>query len=216
MADDDLAKAIALSMQETNTSRLVRHEIPADNSCLFNSVAYALNDSGDDKASELRGMVAGLVLSDPETWTEAMLGKPPEEYADWIQDSEHWGGGIELAILATSHEMEIAAVDIQTLRVSVFGEGQGFRRRALLIYDGIHYDVLVRRGPSGEERLFGVDDLAAVEEAKAVAKEAQIARNFTDVGRFTLRCVSCQKGLVGQQDAVEHAKATGYINFTEY
>eukprot|EP00913_Durusdinium_trenchii_P024872 g23346.t1 len=198
MADDDLAKAIALSMQETNTSRLVRHEIPADNSCLFNSVAYALNDSGDDKASELRGMVAGLVLSDPETWTEAMLGKPPEEYADWIQDSEHWGGGIELAILATSHEMEtrsgkeIAAVDIQTLRVSVFGEGQGFRRRALLIYDGIHYDVL------------------------AVAKEAQIARNFTDVGRFTLRCVSCQKGLVGQQDAVEHAKATGYINFTEY
>lgn len=25
----------------------------------------------------------------------------------------------------------------------------GFRRRALLIYDGIHYDVLVRRGPSG-------------------------------------------------------------------
>ena len=34
------------------------------------------------------------------------------------------------------------------------------------------------------------------------------AGNFTDVGRFTLRCVSCQKGLVGQQDAVEHAKAS--------
>ena len=87
---------------------------------------------------------------------------------------------------------EIAAVDIQTLRVSVFGEGQGsgfatgacgsrrilvllswgfgpaahfffeasketvclvncggFQKRAFVIYDGIHYDVLVRRGPSG-------------------------------------------------------------------
>ena len=31
--------------------------------------------------------------------------------------------------------------------------------------------------------------------------------NFTDVANFTLRCVVCQKGLTGQSDAVEHAKA---------
>ena len=31
--------------------------------------------------------------------------------------------------------------------------------------------------------------------------------NFTDVANFTLRCVVCQKGLKGQSDAVEHAKA---------
>ena len=31
--------------------------------------------------------------------------------------------------------------------------------------------------------------------------------NFTDVANFTLRCLVCQKGLKGQGDAVEHAKA---------
>lgn len=126
---------------------LRRHVIPADNSCLFHAVAHALELKG--AASELREMVAGLILSDPERWSEAMLGQPPESYADWIQDQEHWGGGIELAVLAGHYETEMAAVDVQTLRVSIFGEGQGFKQRIWLIYDGIHYDLLVRAGPEG-------------------------------------------------------------------
>eukprot|EP00434_Breviolum_minutum_P039550 symbB.v1.2.035124.t2/scaffold4665.1/size36745/2 len=169
-------------------------------------------DRGDDKASELRETVAAVVLSDPDTWTEAMLGKAPEEYVEWIQDPQRWGGGIELAILAAHYATEIAAVDIQTLRISVFGEGQGFQNRAFVIYDGIHYDVLVRRG---EQKLFETTDQGMLEEAIKVAKEAQTARNFTDVANFTLRCVVCQKGLTGQSDAVEHAKATGHANFAD-
>mmetsp|Transcript_33761 Transcript_33761/g.54067 ORF Transcript_33761/g.54067 Transcript_33761/m.54067 type:complete len:216 (-) Transcript_33761:35-682(-) len=213
---DDLAAALALSLGQGVPDKAVRLQIPADNSCLFNSVAYAMDDRGDDKASELRETVAAVVLSDPDTWTEAMLGKPPDEYAEWIQDPQRWGGGIELAILAAHYSTEIAAVDIQTLRVSFFGEGQGLSKRAFLIYDGIHYDVLVRRGGSGEQKLFETSDVAMVEQAKEVAKEAQTARNFTDVANFTLRCLVCQKGLKGQGDAVEHAKASGHTNFAEY
>ncbi|CAJ1438455.1 unnamed protein product, partial [Effrenium voratum] len=196
-------------------ARVVRHIIPADNSCLFNSVAYAMGDS----SGELRDMVAAVVISSPDVWTEAMLGKDPEAYADWIMDSEHWGGGIELAILAEHFQTELAAFDIQSLRVDIFGQGSNFKKRALLIYDGIHYDVLVRRVGSDQQSdvtLFEPSDEAVMEEAMQVAKEANAARSFTDTGNFTLRCTSCQKGLTGQEDAVEHAKATGHTNFAEY
>ena len=125
---------------------LRRHVIPADNSCLFGAVALALG------AEDLRELVAGLILSDPESWSEAMLGRPPEAYAEWIQEKEHWGGGIELAVLARHFETEMATVDVQTLRVSIFGELEGYEQRVWLIYDGIHYDLLVRPGPEGAQR----------------------------------------------------------------
>ena len=35
--------------------------------------------------------------------------------------------------------------------------------------------------------------------------------NFTDVANFALRCLVCQKGLKGQSDAVNHAKARLFV-----
>ena len=46
--------------------------------------------------------------------------------------------------------------------------------------------------------------------------QAHNARQFTDVANFTLRCGACQKGLKGEKEALEHAKATGHSNFSEY
>ena len=43
------------------------------------------------------------------------------------------------------------------------------------------------------------------------AKEA-LAR---EIGR-ELRCLVCQKGLVGEAGALEHAKSTGHANFCEF
>eukprot|EP00438_Fugacium_kawagutii_P035346 Skav207495 [mRNA] locus=scaffold334:99719:114791:+ [translate_table: standard] len=116
--------------------KAVRHQIPADNSCLFNSVAYALDDRGDDKASELRDTVAAVVLSDPDTPGPTAM----------TCDTKPQCCGAE----------EIAAVDIKTLQVSFFGEG--YSKRAFVIYDGIHYDVLVRRGASGLHNTESVED----------------------------------------------------------
>ena len=69
-----------------------------------------------------------------------------------------------------------------------------------------------------EEILLGTDDedARATERARAVVDEAHRARAFTDVANFTLRCLVCQKGLVGEKDAVAHAKSTGHQNFSEY
>jgi ubiquitin thioesterase OTU1 len=55
-----------------------------------------------------------------------------------------------------------------------------------------------------------------LEAAVALAREAQAARQFTDTSQFALRCLVCQKGLVGQEDAVKHATETGHQNFSEY
>lgn len=56
---------------------MIRRIIPADNSCLFNSIIYALECQSDFKSSpmELRNIVASYVLSDPTTYDETILGK---------------------------------------------------------------------------------------------------------------------------------------------
>lgn len=37
-------------------------------------------------------VIAATVLSDPEKYCEAFLGKPNEDYSAWILDPEKWGG----------------------------------------------------------------------------------------------------------------------------
>ena len=41
---------------------------------------------------------------------------------------------------------EIAAYDIQTKRVDVYGQDEGYAERALLLYDGLHYDAMAQTG----------------------------------------------------------------------
>ena len=41
------------------------------------------------------------------------------------------------------------------------------------------------------------------------------AHQYTDVGRFSLRCLACGVALRGQTEAQNHAVVTGHINFGE-
>ena len=56
----------------------------------------------------------------------------------------------------------------------------------------------------------------AMEQARKVVAAANKARAFTDTGKFSIRCLVCQLGLLGEKEAVEHAKSTGHTNFSEY
>jgi hypothetical protein len=47
-----------------------------------------------------RRLIAETVAGDPETFSEAFLGKPNAEYCEWILQPSKWGGAIELSILA--------------------------------------------------------------------------------------------------------------------
>jgi hypothetical protein len=70
--------------------------------------------------------------------------------------------------------------------------------------------------PSGLQLLFAPDDVDALAGAKHIAEEANKRGAFTDLNNFTLMCLDCHAGVVGQKDAVAHAKATGHVNFGEY
>lgn len=203
---------------------IVRRVIPSDNSCLFNAVGYVM-DHDKKKASELRQVIAATVASDPTKFSEVFLGKPNQEYCEWILNPDKWGGAIELSILAEYYGREIAAYDIQTTRCDLYGQENKYPERVLLIYDGLHYDALAM-SPSQEapeefdQTIFAVQKDRTIGPVERLAlnlvKDQQRKRSYTDTSNFTLRCGVCQIGVVGQKEAAEHAQATGHINFQEY
>ncbi|XP_048354603.1 ubiquitin thioesterase OTU1 isoform X1 [Sphaerodactylus townsendi] len=199
---------------------LARRVVPADNSCLFTSIYYVVEGGVYDPACapEMRNLIAQIVASDPESYSEAILGKTNQEYCDWIRRDDTWGGAIEVSILSKFYQCEICVVDTQTVRIDRFGEDAGYAKRVLLIYDGIHYDPLERKILNSDippQTIFSASDDIVLAQALELADEARRKRQFTDVNRFTLRCMVCQKGLTGQAEAREHAKETGHTNFGE-
>ncbi|XP_051825190.1 ubiquitin thioesterase OTU1-like [Antechinus flavipes] len=199
---------------------LTRTVVPADNSCLFTSVYYVVEGGVLDPthAPEMRNLIAETVASDPEFYCEAFLEKTNQEYCEWIRRDDTWGGAIEISILSKFYQCEICVVDTQTVRIDRFGEDAAYPKRVLLIYDGIHYDPLQQNFPDPDSpplTIFSSSDDIVLAQALELAEEARKKRQFTDVNRFILRCMVCQKGLTGQAEAREHAKETGHTNFGE-
>ena len=153
-------------------------------------------------------MISNEVRGDKNKYSEAYLGRSNESYCNWIQSKDAWGGAIEVQILSEYFQVQIAVVDTLSGSVTVFGEGANFPTVMVLIYDGIHYDALFDRKsdgsevtihPSSDTRLYFVYiirrrsiefyflDFRIIEKAKATAKEAKAAHNYTDTAGFTLK-----------------------------
>ena len=206
---------------------VVRRIVADDNSCLFSAVGYVSRGTRS-AASSLRSIVATAVLADPIEWNEAVLGKDPEEYATWIQDPRRWGGAIELSILSKHLRKEVAAFDIQTQRVDVYGHGEGYTERVMVVYDGLHYDALAVAASPGAPESKDVTSLRVcdpgergtvervMEGARRLVAAAHASRQFTDTANFTLRCSVCRIGLRGEKEAMSHAQSSGHSQFEEY
>ena len=66
---------------------LKRITIEKDNNCLFNAIAYLCSHQGTQvSAAVLRKWIADGIQGNPESYTQAGLGIPPNEYCEWIQD----------------------------------------------------------------------------------------------------------------------------------
>jgi len=224
MGGDAATAAAATTTTASATMRLedmfvVRRVIESDNSCLFNAVAYGVEKSLRE-ATRLRKVIVDAIRADPTTFDAAFLGKPPSEYTEWISRPNSWGGQVELYILSKHYGVEIAAYDIQTERCDVYGEDQGHTDRIMVIYDGLHYDALVLNpssiGADASLDVSRVPPASALSKIPAFVRAQHDAKSFTDTANFTLRCLVCQRGLVGQSEAVKHAKETGHANFGEY
>ena len=230
-ADLELAVEIAIAL--SGDLSLTRHLIAADNNCLFSAVLFAIEGSALSTTEyrtplDLRLAISALVLAAKtsifdESISEAILGKTPEEYSAWISNEEKWGGEIEMSLIC-SHvfpQLCIRAVEIST--GTVYSYNQEATEVAYLLYDGIHYDLLTRKLEVNglekvmEQKLFNPNDIVMLDRAALrVASEARRLRQFVDTGNFSLRCLVCQAGLIGQTDAQQHAKTTGHTNFAEY
>ncbi len=145
------------------------------------------------------------------------------------------GGALELQLLAAHWGTTFVVLNIQTGKQLHFtAEGLPSAtgdvpvpahdgNMSFLLYDGLHYDA-VGGAPAGQggastdslQRVFTTGDASARAAADVLVQAEHSKRAFTDVTSYTLRCLVCQKGLTGNDQAVKHAQATGHTNFSEY
>eukprot|EP00775_Hariotina_reticulata_P003080 gene3080-3359_t len=175
-----------VSVQLPDGSCVVRRVIPSDNSCLFTAVGYVM-EHDRTKATALRQVIVKAVAADPVTFNEGFLGQENEEYQKWITNKDHWGGGIELAILSKHYGREIHAYDIQTKRCDRYGELEGYEERVMLIYDGLHYDALAVAAFDGapEDLDITVLQAAGAEAAVAAAGAERLVAACHEARQFT-------------------------------
>ncbi|CAI5743300.1 unnamed protein product [Hyaloperonospora brassicae] len=201
-------------------SVFMRRVMPTDNSCLFHSIGYALRKTRDEGGTMMRELIRDTILANPEKYSEVFLGRPVYEYCAWITDHQSWGGEIELSILSTYYKVEMVVFDVTSMSRLCYGEDQGFTQRMFLLYDGIHYDLVVESpSTTASERLdmtlFAINDFTKVERASEVAVEAHQKHEYTDVSRFSIMCLECRSTFVGQREALSHSTTTGHTQFGE-
>jgi len=221
--DERVASELAAQLAHTGGGIMTRQVVPADNSCCFTSINFAVNNGKLDlkSAASMRELISSIVSGDTSKYNEGFLGKSNKEYCEWIMNQNTWGGAIEVAILSEHYKLEIDVVDIQTVRIDKFGEDKHYDNRILLLYDGVHYDPLMLEPFDSSETIktiFSANSDSGdviLSQALELAAETKSSRQFTDTANFTLRCLVCQKGLVGETGAQEHAKETGHVSFGE-
>ncbi|RAH71014.1 ubiquitin-specific protease OTU1 [Aspergillus aculeatinus CBS 121060] len=197
--------------------------MPDDNSCLFRAISSATM-AGVDVMTELRSVVAQTIQANPDLYTEAVLEKKPDDYCQWIQNEDSWGGGIELSILSKYFDIEICSIDVQTLRVDSFNEGPSMR--CIVVYSGIHYDTIALSPSSPpyshadvpadfDTKVFDANDPLVLKKSLALCKVLQERHYYTDTAGFRLRCNTCGGTFVGERGATQHAEQTGHVDFGE-
>lgn len=218
--------SVPLSADAPLEGHLTLQVVPDDNSCLFSALSLLLQQSYSPASNRaLRQQVSTGILADPASYSEAVLGAVPSEYAAKMQRETTWGGGVELAVLAKEHRLELAALDVINGVTHVFGQGQGYTTRGYLVYSGIHYDALVLLPTPGApvefaSTLFDGTTHGALEAVDAAAgqlrEKLKEKRYYTDTARFTLKCGQCGVNLKGEKEATQHAMKSGHTDFREY
>ncbi|GFU11160.1 ubiquitin thioesterase OTU1 [Nephila pilipes] len=193
---------------------MLRHVVPANNSCLFTSIKYCLTGgSGNNDSKEYRKIVANVIKNNPVKYNEGFLEKPNKAYSAWIRDPNNWGGAIELSILSEHFEIEIVVIDILNLTVHRFGETDDYPERIFLIYNGFHYDPLVLKHETSIQTIFATADQESMNMAVDFAREAESKHETFNEYDFSLTCRSCKSKINGPEEALEHKRLTGHDKF---
>ena len=213
LIDKDLIRAKDDEIIDYSKYSVKKKTIPADNSCLFNSINFAINQSITEPEI-IRGIISSEILNNPIDYNEAILERPIEDYCDWILRGDSWGGGIEISILSKYFNVIIAVVDIQNITFEYFGDG--FTEVIYLLYNNVHYDVFYKEDINGKiTGLFDVNDEKSKNEIMEICKELKKHQKYLDIQIFSVKCMQCNFLMKGQNDVIEHTKKTGHTNFSQ-
>jgi ubiquitin thioesterase OTU1 len=85
-----------------------------------------------------------------------------------------------------------------------------------LLYDGIHYDVFIKKDKDGKESgVFSSSDENIKKEVLAITREYNKMNKFTDTKNFSIKCNVCYNLFKGNEEVVAHSKTTGHMNFVQ-
>jgi ubiquitin thioesterase OTU1 len=207
----------------SHQATLLLRIMPDDNSCLFRAFSSAYFGAMDN-VTELRSVVAQSIRAEPDKYPAVVLEKPRDAYCRWIQTADAWGGAIELDILARHFDVAVCSIDVQTLRVDRYNDGRPLR--CILVYSGIHYDVIALSPsdpphdradapPEFDTKVFGAADAVVLQAALDLCRVLQGRHYFTDTAAFAIRCLVCREVCRGERGATAHATETGHYEFGE-
>ena len=211
--------------------------VPADNNCLYTAVAWLRLGGYEDKGASMRQAAAQQLQLRAHGIADAMLdGMSPAAYRKHLlQQDASWGGAFELQLLAAHFGTTFVLLNIQSGKQLTFS-AEGLPATSdgtpepthdgmvsFVLYDGLHFDAVGaaasgggQGGQADMQRTFPLHDASATAAAGVLVESEHDRRAFTDVTRYTLRCLVCQAGLTGNEAAVSHAQSTGHTNFAEY
>ena len=208
-------------------STLMLRVMPADNSCMFRAFSYLMFGPSIDSMHELRSMVASTIQSNPERYSDAILGRPRDAYCRWIQTESSWGGYVELTILAEHFGIGVASVSVEDGRVDQYNEQAS--RRCILVYSGIHYDAIAesphdrlgfgrKSAPDEDIKTFDSDDdvvLATARDLCKILRDRNYHVNVSDVETGSMTCKVCGWKGSGMDEVTQHAINTGHMEMSQ-
>lgn len=187
-------------------------QIPDDNSCLFHSLAYCVYKD-ISLSPTLRTICSDQIRNDKVTYSDAVLDRPNEEYAQWILRKDSWGGGIEIAILSKNFGVGVYVLDMDAEKFEKFNEDQ-FDQFIIIVFNGIHYDSLeLVNQRTVFDRRDEILSEAVLEAALEIAKQLKKTGHSFNTRKDRIICNICKTILVGERDVARHAESTGHVDF---
>ncbi|KAI9670298.1 MAG: ubiquitin-specific protease otu1 [Alyxoria varia] len=218
MKPDSSKDSPEIPLPPTHRGKLVLRVMHDDNSCLFRALGSAFFGPSFDVMHELRSIVASAIQSDPVNYSSAHLGKDRDEYCRWIQTDDAWGGAIEIKALAENFNYEVLSIDVKDGTKYSFNEQGSARKRCILVYSGIHYDVIAM-SPDGEPendvKIFDQNDNAVMNAATVLVDQLRQRGYYTDTAGFSIKCTDCGWQGKGEKEAAQHAQDTKHFNLIE-
>ncbi len=197
----------------------LRRFVDADNSCLFSSIGYLLDNDQFSETTKLQYRQILATYIQDNIFEAGLFEISKEDYVQNIVNPSTWGGAIELKIFSDIYQIEIASIDVMTNRVDIFGQDKNYKNRIYVLYNGVHYDPLVFA--SGDDttedlRVFDANDNETLILFQNYVKIFKDAGDFVDLANMNkFECMQCTTLFENQEEAFEHAQNYEHWNFKE-